>query len=443
MDSYLKMMKHMADLHRQYETQMTDIAADTLEFAEFIENLDESRFHQMMAGIPKLVGSIQDPLFGYKFALKDLKRLTEADNRWAEVLSYTRDLPLHMDLTDPAYERQVFETAALLMDLYPEENQLRAVDTHLVIEQQKHPVILHLAAKLALSKMSLKFLSGPIFSSFVVAMYKEHNRIGTRADHPAGEDFLRRKVSQLKWLFEDEIDQTWELVFVDDGCPEKSGEIAERIIQQERYSNVRVLFLADAIAERSPVTKGLTSTDDSQKGGAIQYGMWSVIREQHDHARHIVFYTDSDLSTNIAQAGLLLPPLENQNRMCTIGTRYDTGGVYCTPAGAQGLTDYDHMMLVFRHFIRTKLLPQLGEVVDTQCGFKAFKAEVLKKVLQRMTDKRFSFDMELLLLTALHCGRGGNAVAKAPIVWIESNEESNFYTAQARDADTLKKRCAN
>jgi hypothetical protein len=266
-------------------------------------------------------------------------------------------------------------------------------------------------------------------------MYKEHNRIRTGAEHPAGEDFLRRKVSQLKWLFEGEIDKTWELVFVDDGCPEKSGEIAERIIQQEGYNNVRVLFLADAIAEKSPVAKGLTSTDDSQKGGAIQYGMWSAIREQPDNARHIVIYTDSDLSTNIAQAGLLLLQLENQNTMCTIGTRYDTGGVYCTPAGAQGLTNYDHTMLVFRHFIRTKLLPQLGEVVDTQCGFKAFKAEVLKKVLELMTDKRFSFDMELLLLTALHCSRGGNAVGKAPIVWIESNEESNFYTAQAGNTD--------
>ena len=431
MDSYLKMMKHMADLYRQYETQMTDIAADTVDFAAFIEGLDESRFHQMMAGIPKLFGSTIDPFFEYKFALKDLKRLAEADTRWAEVLAVTRDMPPHMDLINPAHERQAFETAALLMDLYPKEDELRAVDTHIVIEQQKHPVILHLASKLALSKMSLKLLSAPIFSSFVVAMYKEHNRIRTGAEHPAGEDFLRRKVAQLQWLFKGEIDKTWELVFVDDGCPEKSGEIAERIIQQEGYDNVRVLFLADAIAERSPVTKGLTSTDDSQKGGAIQYGMWSVVREQHDNARHIVIYTDSDLSTNVAQAGLLLLQLENQNRMCTIGTRYDTGGVYCTPVGAQGLTNYDHTMLVFRHFIRTKLLPQLGEVVDTQCGFKAFKAEVLKKVLERMTDKRFSFDMELLLLTALHCSQGGNAVGKSPIVWIESNEELIFYIAQA------------
>ena len=323
MDSYLKMMKHMADLYRQYETQMTDISVDTAEFASFIEDLDESRFHQMMAGIPKLFSSAIDPLFGYKFALNDLKRLAEADTRWAEVIAVTRDMPPHLNLTNPAHERQAFETAALLMDLYPKEDELRAVDTHIVVEQQKHPVILHLASKLALSKMSLKSLSAPIFSSFVVAMYKEHNRILTGAEHPAGEDFLRRKESQLKWLFEGEVDKTWELVFVDDGCPEKSGEIAERIIQQEGYNNVRVLFLADAIAERSPVTKNLTSVDDSQKGGAIQYGMWSVIREQHDNARHIVIYTDSDLSTNIAQAGLLLFQLENQNRMCAIGTRYD------------------------------------------------------------------------------------------------------------------------
>jgi len=430
MDSYLKMMKHMADLYRQYETQMDDIAFDTVDFATFIEKLDESQFHQMMAGIPKLIGSVTNPLSGYKFALEDLKRLTEPDNRWAEVLRFTRDMPLYMDLTDPAYEKKVYETAALLTDFYPKEDELHAVDTHIVIEQQKHPVILHLGSKLALSKMSLKSLSAPIFCSFVVAMYKEHNRIRTKAEHPAGEDFLRRKVSQLQWLFDGEIDKKWELVFVDDGCPEKSGVIAERIIQQEGYNNVRVLYLADAIAGKSPVTKCMTSTDDSQKGGAIQYGMWSVIREQHDNARHIVIFTDSDLSTNIGQAGLLLLQLENQDRMCAIGTRYDTGGVYCTPVGAQGLTKYDHTMLVFRHFIRTKLLPQLGEVVDTQCGFKAFKAEVLKKVLEQMTDKRFSFDMELLLLTALHCGREGNAVGKAPIVWIESNEESNFYIAQ-------------
>lgn len=438
MDSYLQMMKHMAGLYRQYEAQIAGIELDSVDFAAFIENLDEPGFHRMMSGIPKLFGSVIDPLYGYKFSIGDLKQLADGDDLWSEVLDATRNMPLNMDLTDPAQERRAFEIADLLMDLYPSEEKLRAVDTHIVFERSKHPVILHLASKLALSKSALQSLSTPIFSSFVVAMYKEHNRIRTMEEHPAGEDFLRRKVSQLKWLFEGEIDKTWELVFVDDGCPENSGEIAQKIIQQEGYDNVRVKFLAEAIAESAPVAKGLTTTDDSQKGGAIQYGMWSVIKEQHDNAGHRILYTDSDLSTNIAQAGLLLLQLENRNTTCAIGTRYDTGGVYCTPAGAQDLTQYDYKMIVFRHFIRTKLLPQLGGIVDTQCGFKAFEADTLKKVLERLTDKRFSFDMELLLLTALDCDKGGNTVGKAPIVWIESNEESNFYSAQAKDTDKRK-----
>jgi hypothetical protein len=435
MDSYLKMMKNIADLYRKYEQQMVRIAPDTANFAAFIENLDESQFHRMMAGIPTLFGAINDSLFGQTFALENLKRLTESDNRWNKLLETTRDMPLSMDLTDTAQERQAFDIAELMLDLYPLEEDLWSVNSRIVTEHRKYPVILHLALKLALSKISLKSISAPIFNSFIVAMYNEHNRIRTNMEHPSGENFLRRKVLQLKWLFEGEIDKKWELVFVDDGCPEKSGEIAAEIIQQEKYNNVRVLFLADGIEEGTPATKGLNSTADSQKGGAIQYGMWSAIQEHHGNDRHIVFFTDSDLSTNIAQAGLLLRQLEDQNRMCAIGTRYSAGGVYCTPKGAMGVTDHDRLMLVFRHFIRSKLLPQIGEIIDTQCGFKAFKTEILKNVLDQMTDKRFSFDMELLLITALQCGSRDNFIGEAPIVWIESNEESNFYTAHLEDAD--------
>jgi len=196
-----------------------------------------------------------------------------------------------------------------------------------------------------------------------------------------------------------------------------------------------VLLLADGIEKGTPVTKDLNSTSDSQKGGAIQYGMWSAIQEHHSNDRHIIFFTDSDLSTNIAQAGLLLRQLEDPNRICAIGTRYSAGGVYCTTKGAMGVTDHDRLMLVFRHFIRSKLLPQIGEIIDTQCGFKAFKTDILKNILDQMTDKRFSFDMELLLLTALQCGSRDNFIGEAPIVWIESNEESNFYTAQLEETD--------
>ena len=72
----------------------------TADFATFIEALDEPRFHRMMAGVPTLFGALDDSLFRYTFALENLKRLTESDNRWDKVLATTRGMPLSMDLTD-------------------------------------------------------------------------------------------------------------------------------------------------------------------------------------------------------------------------------------------------------------------------------------------------------------------------------------------------------
>ena len=265
MDSYLKMMKNINKLYRKYEEQMVKITPDASDFSTFIENLNEPQFHGMMAGIPALFGAIDDSLFKHTFSIENLKKLTESDNRWDKVLKTTRNMPLSMDLTDSEQERQAFDISELLLDLYPSEEELRRVNSRIVIEHRKYPVILHLATKLALSKKSLESISSPIFNSFIVAMYNEHNRIRTNMEHPSGEDFLRRKVSQLNWLFEGEIDKKWELIFVDDGCPEKSGEIAAEIIQQEKYNNVRVLFLVDGIEEGTPVTKKMQSTADSQK----------------------------------------------------------------------------------------------------------------------------------------------------------------------------------
>jgi len=127
MDSYLKMMQNMVDLYRKYEQQMLRSAPDASEFAAFIENLNESQFHRMMAGIPTMFGPIDDSLFRHTFAIENLRKLTERDNRWGKVLETTKDMPLSMDLTDSEQENQVFDISELLLDLYPSEEELRRV----------------------------------------------------------------------------------------------------------------------------------------------------------------------------------------------------------------------------------------------------------------------------------------------------------------------------
>ena len=78
-------------------------------------------------------------------------------------------------------------------------------------------------------------------------MYNEHNRIRPSSEHPNGEDFLRVKVHQLNWLFKEFPNYSWDLTLVDDGCPNNSGNIAEKIISEAAYPNVEVLFLEQAI----------------------------------------------------------------------------------------------------------------------------------------------------------------------------------------------------
>ena len=66
--------------------------------------------------------------------------------------------------------------------------------------------------------------------------------------------------------------------------------------------NIEVLFLENAIKENLEITSNLTSTNDSQKGGSIIYGMWKASNE-NSNSNHIIIYTDADLSIHLSQIG--------------------------------------------------------------------------------------------------------------------------------------------
>jgi hypothetical protein len=67
------------------------------------------------------------------------------------------------------------------------------------------------------------------------------------------------------------------------------------------------------------------------------------------------------------------------------------------------------------------MVPVLGDVIDTQCGFKAFSSYTLARILDDLLEYRFAFDIELLLRSALL--REGN-IGKVPLAWIDSEEAS-------------------
>jgi hypothetical protein len=287
---------------------------------------------------------------------------------------------------------------------------------------------------MALSALLVRQINATIHVSLITALYNEHNRIFPKhKDNPNGEDFVRRKIRQLTWLFSG-TPITFDLLFVDDGCPNQSGEKAQRIIALEGFANAKVLFLRDAIEKQLPVIRGLRTTDDSRKGGSIQYGMWaSLLEHEKRDTAHVIAYTDADMAAPVYQLGALLACLDDNTRLA-IGSRYDLGSVCRGPWGpngeVQGLTEFDRLMVGLRGLLFSHLFPQAGMISDTQCALKAFGADLVNNIILKTTIRTFSFDVEFLVLSAA----AGSSIGVAPIYWHDSAAESNFWKSGSNSA---------
>jgi len=318
--------------------------------------------------------------------------------------------PAQLNLTIEEHLQQAASAADDLRSRYPSSLALDAMETALAVVKEAYPLLLHLAVKLAKSKQILAEIDEQVHVTVVFAMYKETIRILTRKEDPRGENFLLRKIGQLQWLFDDFPNFSWDMLVVDDGCPDGSGRLAQQILA-EKYDgdNVRVLFLQDAIDENLPVIWPITSTDDSRKGGSIEYGMWVAAQQQRPN--HIILFTDADLSTHLGQTGLLVGPIVQDGADAAVGSRREPESIVIK-AGARNLRGKLFIYLWKRVIIN------LDEIVDTQAGFKAFRAEVVRDIVEDMLEKQFAFDIELLVKTQL---RRPNSIVKVPIAWIDSD----------------------
>ena len=276
-------------------------------------------------------------------------------------------------------------------------------------------------------------------------MYGETGRMVPRAVHPHGEDFVRTKVRQLDWLADGLPGVTWSIIACDDGCPDRpsSADLMTKIAAAEGYPSeghrsVTVLRLAEVLAGDSSISPAfdlLTSTEQSRKGGSILAGLAAAVGTDPARAngagRHVVCYTDADLSANLAQLGSLAARVAGGGTAAgALGQRYGIeGAVLVRPDGPvtepHSTGDKpDKIIILFRHFVRALLIPSLAHVLDTQAGFKAFDATALSPAIRQMTSFNETFDVELLIHLAQRYGP--QALAVEPIVFTEDFAATNF-----------------
>ena len=339
------------------------------------------------------------------------------------------------DLTDSDQNQAVLDVASALVE--DPAAAVRAAASH-------GPAVAAEANAAARSRRRLGELTGPIQLTVVWAMYGETGRMVPRAAHPHGEDFVRAKVRQLDWLTGGLPGVTWSIIACDDGCQDQpsSADLMTDIAAAEGYPreghrSVTVLRLADVIGRDLPISPAfdrLTSTGQSRKGGSILAGMAAAVGAGPagaDGGRHVVCYTDADLSANLAQLGSLAAPVVAGDKVAgALGQRYGIEGAVLVRADGPVTEPHstggkpDKIIILFRHFVRALLIPSLAHVLDTQAGFKAFDGAALGPALRPMTSFNETFDVELLIHLAQHYGP--QALALEPIVFTEDFAATNF-----------------
>ena len=121
---------------------------------------------------------------------------------------------------------------------------------------------------------------------------------------------------------------------------------------------------------------------------------------------------DADLSTNLDAINTTLRYCDNLNFDVIIGSRRHENTILPKPQ------KLPRKIIGKMCIIITKLIIGL-DVSDTQCGFKTFKSDIMKYIIEKQQIERFAFDVEYLYIAKLK----NKTIKEIPIVW-ENDEDS-------------------
>jgi dolichyl-phosphate beta-glucosyltransferase len=213
--------------------------------------------------------------------------------------------------------------------------------------------------------------------SIVIPAYNEESRLPKTLDRI------------LEWLREQRF-KFQEVIVVDDGSRDATASVA--VEYSKPPSPIRLL--------RNPGNRG--------KGYAVRHGMLEAAGEW-------ILYTDADLSSPIEEVRKLYSAAAGQNAVIAIGSR----AVDRSLVAVHQSIFREYSGRFFNQVMRALTgLPFL----DTQCGFKLYRADAAKEVFSRQEQDGFSFDVEDLVIAK----KLGLGAIEVPVRW--SNVEGTKVT---------------
>jgi glycosyltransferase involved in cell wall biosynthesis len=205
--------------------------------------------------------------------------------------------------------------------------------------------------------------------SLVIPAFNEAERIGGT---------LRQALAYLQTSSPES-----ELIVVNDGSTDATAEV------------VRNIFAAPG-----PIaTRLIEHFPNRGKGAAVREGLLAATRP-------IGLFSDADLSTPIEETPKLIEPIAAGDLDVAFGSR----ALDRRLIGQRQTWRREQGGRVFNLIVRVATgLP----FWDTQCGFKAFRLDVFRPVLERAKTDGFGFDVELLYLAH----RAHLRIREIPVRW--------------------------
>src|SRR5881409_135663 len=173
-----------------------------------------------------------------------------------------------------------------------------------------------------------------------------------------------------------------ELIVVDDGSTDGTAGIARKIL-----------------SETNIATRLLENFPNRGKGAAVRSGLLAA-------RKPIGLFFDADLSTPLGETPKLGEPIANGEVDIAFGSR-------ALDRGLIGIHQPWRREQAGRAF---NLLVRIATGLpfwDTQCGFKAFRLDVCRPILEAARLDGFAFDVELLYLAQ----RAGLRIREIPVRW--------------------------
>ena len=174
-----------------------------------------------------------------------------------------------------------------------------------------------------------------------------------------------------------------ELIVVNDGSTDATGIVVRDVFAAEKKITTRLL-------ENSP---------NCGKGAAVRTGLLAA-------AKPIALFSDADLSTPIEETPKLIEPIAAGEVDIAFGSR----ALDRRLIGHRQPWRREQGGRVFNLLVRLATgLP----FWDTQCGFKAFRLDVCRSILENAQTEGFGFDVELLYLAK----KANLSMREIPVRW--------------------------